>query len=53
MKLSKQFLEELRKNCTETSNNIRKKLQNPEEIQEIFEALLKIRSGTFQSLIGH
>ncbi len=37
VKFSKQFLEEFTKNCTETSNNFRKKLQsNSEEILEIF-----------------
>ncbi len=50
-KFSRQFLEELTKNCTETSNNFRDKLQrNFGEILEIFEALLKICPGTLQSL---
>ncbi len=53
LKFSSQFLE-LTKNCTETLNNFRENLQwNPEEILKIFEALLKICPGSFQSLFWH
>ncbi len=54
VKFSMQFLEELMKNCTETSNNFKEKLKrNPEEILEIVGALLKICPGALQSLMRY
>ncbi len=45
VKFSSQFFEEPTKNCTETTNNFREKLQrNPKVILEIFGALLKTNS---------
>ncbi len=54
VKFLTQFMEELKKNCMETSNNFKEKLQrDSENISEIFEALLKICPGALQSLIRH
>ncbi len=50
MKFSSQLLKELTKNCTETSNNFREKLQrNPQEMLEIFGVFLKICPGALQT----
>ncbi len=53
-KFSRQFWEKFTKLCKETSNNLRQKIQrNPEEILEIFGALLSICPRALQSLIRH